>query len=71
MSGLEDRLRDARDALGGPDRAATERAHQVALGSAGDGRSRSRLRIAGALIAASAAVARRVRHRVLRRAEWR
>ena len=56
MSGLEDRLRDARDALGDPDRAATERAHEAALGSAGDGRGRSRRRIAGALIAASAAV---------------
>lgn len=56
MSGLEDRLRDARDALGDPDRAATERAHEAALGSAGDGRGRSRWRIARALIAASAAV---------------
>ena len=56
MSGLEDRLRDARDALGDPDRAATERAHDAALGSVGDGRGRSRRRIAGALIAVSAAV---------------
>ncbi len=56
MSGLEDRPRDARDALGDPDRAATERAHEAALGSAGDGRGRSRWRIARALIAASAAV---------------
>ena len=41
MSGLEDRLRDARDALGDPDRAATKRAHEAALGSAGGGRGRS------------------------------
>jgi hypothetical protein len=29
MSGLEDRLRDARDGLGDPDPAATERAHDA------------------------------------------
>lgn len=45
MSGLEDRPRDARDALGDPDRAATERAHErhwapPATGAAGrDGAS--------------------------------